>query len=397
MFCKKCGAKLDDDALFCEKCGTTITRQNVEAVAINTTEVLQERTIPEVELSKEIPAPQKLQKNKILAIIGIGVLVIAIGAFCLTRFTGSFGGSKNVYQEINFNNGAHFAYDDTRLYFIADYNADDEDESLYSTDYNGGHKTLIADAENIIRIRVIDGKIYYQESDDGYSIGSMTTAGEENHTIIEFENIAEKYDIANGQLYYLTDSKIYSCNLSGENSRVLMEDARTFVLDGTMMYYATEDGIYSLNLQNEKQAQLCEAEKASNLVIEGKSLYYSVSDDGLYCVSLSGNTVPERIIGDNSLGQFVFQNDGIYYVHEMSDSNRETIANYIADSERDALMYEIALIGCGSIYRCDKTGGGEMEMESDQLFVQTLYTYPDGLYCKSSAFSNSIEKVVFEK
>ena len=105
------------------------------------------------------PCPAKVAKKKILAIIGIGVLVIAIGAFCLTRFTGSFGGSKNVYQEINFNNGAHFAYDDTRLYFIADYNADDEDESLYSTDYNGGHKTLIADAENIIRIRVIDGKI----------------------------------------------------------------------------------------------------------------------------------------------------------------------------------------------------------------------------------------------
>ena len=39
------------------------------------------------------------------------------------------------------------------------------------------------------RAELIDGKIYYQESDDGYSIGSMTTAGEENHTIIEFENI----------------------------------------------------------------------------------------------------------------------------------------------------------------------------------------------------------------
>lgn len=397
MFCKKCGAKLDDDALFCEKCGTTITRQNANTAAINTTKVLQEKAIPEVGEPKETPTPKKLQKNKILAIIGIGVLAIAIGTFCLTHFTGSFGGSKNVYQEINFNNGAHFAYDDTRLYFIADYNEDDEDESLYSTDYNGGHKTLIADAENIIRIRVIDGKIYYQESDDGYSIGSMTTAGEENYTIIETENIVEKYDVANGQLYYLTDSKIHSCDLSGENDQVLMEDARTFVLDGTMMYYATEAGIYSLNLQNEKQTQLCEAKKASDLVIEGNLLYYSVSDDGLYCVSLSGDAIPERIIRDTSFGRFAFQNGNIYYVHEMSDGNRETIANYMADTERDALMYKIALIGCGSIYRCDKTGGGETEMESDQLFVYTLYTYPDGLYCKSSAFSDSIEKVVFEK
>ena len=26
MFCKKCGAQLDDDAQFCEKCGTAIKR-----------------------------------------------------------------------------------------------------------------------------------------------------------------------------------------------------------------------------------------------------------------------------------------------------------------------------------------------------------------------------------
>ena len=26
MFCKNCGAKIDDDALFCEKCGTIINR-----------------------------------------------------------------------------------------------------------------------------------------------------------------------------------------------------------------------------------------------------------------------------------------------------------------------------------------------------------------------------------
>lgn len=26
MFCKNCGSKLDDDAVFCEKCGTAIKR-----------------------------------------------------------------------------------------------------------------------------------------------------------------------------------------------------------------------------------------------------------------------------------------------------------------------------------------------------------------------------------
>lgn len=397
MFCKNCGAKLDDDARFCEKCGITITRKDIEKTATITTENLQESTHPKAGLPKEALVPQKLSKSKILAIICIGIFAIAMGTFCLIRFTGGHSGNQNVYQEINFNNGAHFAYDDARLYFIADYNEDDDDESLYSTDYNGGHKTLIADAENIIRIRVVDGKIYYQESHEGYSIGSMTTTGEDNHTIVEFENIAEKYDVANGQLYYLTDSKIHSCDLSGENDQVLLEDARTFVLDGTIMYYATEKEICSLNLQNEKQTQLCEAEKPSNLVVEGKELYYSISDDGLYCVSLNGKAAPTRVVRDSSLGRYTFQNGSIYYVHEMSDSDIETIVKHMADSDQDALIYKIALIGCGSVYRCDKTGGGEEKIESDQLLIYTLYTYPNGLYCKSSAFSDSIEEFKFEE
>ena len=28
MFCRNCGAQLDDDALYCEKCGTKISSQN---------------------------------------------------------------------------------------------------------------------------------------------------------------------------------------------------------------------------------------------------------------------------------------------------------------------------------------------------------------------------------
>lgn len=397
MFCKKCGERLDDDANFCEKCGTTVTRQDVEKAAINTLEDSQESINPKAKLSKKNVKTQRTLKGKLPAVIGIGMLVIAVGAFCLVQFADGHGASANVYQEMNFYNGAHFAYDDTRLYFIADYNEDDEVESLYSTDYNGNQKTLIADAENIIRIRVIDGKIYYQESDDGYSIGSMTTTGEENHTIIEFESIAEKYDVAHGQLYYLTNSKIHSCDLSGKNDRILMEDARTFVLNGTMMYYSTGDEICSFNLKSEKQVQLCKAEKASNLAIEGKELYYSISNDGLYRISLSGNAEPERIIRDDYLGRYTFQDNSIYYVHEMSDSDVEDIANYMANSERDALIYRLALIGCGSIYRCDKIGNGKTEIESDQPFVFTLYAYPGGLYYKSSGFSNSIEEIMFEE
>ena len=49
------------------------------------------------------------------------------------------------------------------------------------------------------------GTRYRQSSDDLYSIGEMTTDGKDKRTIVEFEHIAEKYNVANGHLYYLTD------------------------------------------------------------------------------------------------------------------------------------------------------------------------------------------------
>ena len=100
----------------------------------------------------------------------------------------------------------------------------------------------------------------------------------------EFEHIAEKYNVANGHLYYLTDSKLHVCSLSGENDRILAENARAFVLHGDSVYYATEDEIYSLDLKNDQKAPLCKASKASDLVIADKDLYYMVADDGLYRV-----------------------------------------------------------------------------------------------------------------
>ncbi len=40
MFCKKCGTKLSDDALFCEACGTSVAGSNEKRV-----EIVQEKTV----------------------------------------------------------------------------------------------------------------------------------------------------------------------------------------------------------------------------------------------------------------------------------------------------------------------------------------------------------------
>lgn len=396
MFCRTCGAKMADDAQFCEQCGTAVTRQGTVQAANGITTETERTPVPEAAPAQGGTRPRKTAGKKLAILGAAGALIIIAAVVCLSLFTGGQGGSASPYQDANLNNGGFFAYDDSRLYFIADYNESDTKKSLYSTDYSGNQKTLLASATDIIRIRAIDGKLYYQESNDLYSIGEMTTDGKNKRTIVEFEHIAEKYNVANGQLYYLTDSKLHVCSLSGENDRILAENARAFVLYGDSVYYATEDEIYSFDLKNDQKAPLCKASKASDLVIADKDLYYMVADDGLYRVPLKGDGTSTQIIQDSSIARYTFYGNDIYYIQEIGDDAREALAAYMSSSDDDAYLYEIALIGCGSIYQSSNSGGRGSAVDSDQAFVFSLFTSPDGLYCKTSAFSDSIEKVQLE-
>lgn len=385
-----------DDAQFCEQCGTAVTRQGTVQAPNSTTTETERVPAPEAAPAQGGTRPRKTAGKKLAVLGAAGALIIIAAVVCLSLFTGGQGGSASPYQDANLNNGGFFAYDDSRLYFIADYNESDTKKSLYSTDYSGNQKTLLASATDIIRIRAIDGKLYYQESNDLYSIGEMTTDGKNKRTIVEFEHIAEKYNVANGQLYYLTDSKLHVCSLSGENDRILAENARAFVLYGDSVYYATEDEIYSFDLKNDQKAPLCKASKASDLVIADKDLYYMVADDGLYRVPLKGDGTSTQIIQDSSIARYTFYGNDIYYIQEIGDDAREALAAYMSSSDDDAYLYEIALIGCGSIYQSSNSGGRGSAVDSDQAFVFSLFTSPDGLYCKTSAFSDSIEKVQLE-
>ena len=47
MFCKNCGAKLDDDAQFCEKCGTVVKRPAVQQPKpVEPEEKIAQQTLP---------------------------------------------------------------------------------------------------------------------------------------------------------------------------------------------------------------------------------------------------------------------------------------------------------------------------------------------------------------
>lgn len=404
MFCKKCGTQLDDDAQFCEHCGTVIKRIIQET---------SEDTISDARLEHESPvtsenpterfndsqppvvARKKSQKGLIIGVVA--VVVIAVGLL----FTGLIGGNStkggNLYQEVNFNNGAKFAYDDSRLYIIGLYDKDDDDTSLYSTNYKGVNKTLISDNENINSIRVVDGKIYYRASeDDEYIIGVMDTDGTNDTVIITSSESLGRYDVYNKTLYYLQDSKVHTCTLTGENDEVIVESADTFTLCNGYLYYVdSNDVISSYKLKNGETTELCKSAGATDLSVDGKTIYFE-NDTGLCSVLLDEDNTVTKIIRDDSLSGYVFYDGYIYYNHQMSSDDIKEIAEYLGDASSEVTTYKLALIGAGYLYRAEMTGGDGESVDSDQFFVSSLYAYPNGMYCKLTIWSDSLEPIELE-
>lgn len=54
------------------------------------------------------------------------------------------------------------------------------------------------------------------------------------------------------------------------------------------------------------------------------------------------------------------------------------------------------MTGAGQIERVSKFGGNPEAVDSDQLLSVALFVYPNGMYSKLSAFTNSLSRVEFE-
>lgn len=411
MFCKKCGTNLADDSLFCENCGMPV-RQAESAPAEPVSPVppmppvFEERppvSIPVQPVTPvwEQPTFEKPKKSSakwlIPVVIAAAAVVVAAIIAVLLLLGGGGGSSEEFYHEMNFNNVAYFAYDDNRLYFVAEYNDDAEDTSLYSTDHNGINKKMISDNGDIIRIRVVDGKIYYLEStDDVYNVGVMDTDGSNDRVIVTTENLVDKYAVRDGKLFYLTDDQLFVCDLNGGDSKLLVEGASTFVVGDGVLYYASEDVISAFDLKKENSKQLCKAEGAADLALNGNTLYFAC-DTGLNTVDVKGDGSVKRLISDSEMDSYVVYGDYIYYCHEFTTDEIAEIAEYLATDSSSVLTYKLLFIGTGTLYRANMDGSNAQKVEnSDISVVFALYTSPKDLYYKMTAFSDNIEPVEFE-
>ena len=121
-------------------------------------------------------------------------------------------------------------------------------------------------------------------------------------------------------------------------------------------------------------------------------LYFS-NNEGLYSVPVNGKAPVSCVVKDEALTKYVVCDNEIYYKLELSAEDTAALAKYLAEDEDEILGYGLAMICVGQICRADKNGGNGEVIETEQLLIYDLYEYPEGLYCRISAFSNQTEKV----
>lgn len=400
MFCKNCGAKLDDDAVFCDKCGTAIKKdysenETVSVDTLNSKSAIESNTI----VDNLTPTSTKSGKKRfvvfIFAIVVVAAIVVAAILFLMT--SASSKSTSDPRAESNFNNGAKLAYDDKALYFIGLYDEGDSSTCVYSTTYTGTNKTLISDNSSISKIRIVNEKILYEiYGDDVYTIGIMDKDGSNNTVIVEKDKGSDDslndFDVTSSTLYYLYNNELRTCTMDGADDTLLFNGVKDFLIVGNMLYYATDKSIFSYDIKKSENIEICSSE-ASSLVFDDGKIYFKNSN-GIYSVAVTGDEGAQRIVKDSDVGNFVLDGDNIYYIQTLDTDDMIELAKAI--DEDDYITYAIAMIGAGQIEQVSKFGGSPVAVDSDQLLSVALFVYPNGMYSKLSVFTNSLSRIEFE-
>ena len=419
MFCKNCGAKLDDDAQFCEKCGTVVKRPAVQQpkpvepeekiarqtlptespaeppVSAEPVQSAETQAEPTAQGAEEKTPAKKPAKGLLIGIAAVAaVIVVAVVLFAIL---GKGSPSGNYTMQANINNGARFTYSGNRLYFIGSYRDSDEGTSLYSTNYKGGDRELLSDDENISAILWAEGKLYFETSDDDtHSLNVMNGDGTNLTIILESDDAFYDFDVVGNKLYYRQEKALHVCDLKGNNDTVLLESVCDAALDGGYLYYVDEeDVIYAYQIKSGKTKELAQASGARSLVVYGDTLYFKC-DTGLSSVPIKGDTGVRKVVRDEDMGNYTIYDDHIYYIQRWSDSFRESVVKYMVGSNSDisATTYTFMLIGVGDIYRTDMDGSNQQDTDANSSAIQ-LFAYPNGMYSRFSAFTNGLSEVEF--
>ena len=299
------------------------------------------------------PDPPAKKKGTPVVIIAACIVIAAVIAAAALM-----GGQEkplikaDLMSQNNFNNGAIFAYDDSHLYFVADYEGESLENDLYSTDYDGNSKKLLFSDGYVRKVRVTDGKVLFtytdKEDSDHFYIGMIDPDGAEAVTITDLEAEITDYDLNGKELLYLADEELHSCSLDGSNDKVLLSGVKKFVNAGSMLYYASSDGVYSYTRKKEKSTKLFDGEISELCCGDGR--FYFRRDDAYFLTDTEGNE--KKLVDDKLVHFMLFKGEYIYFIR-MFDKGKLDVLLGQGWEDTDSKY----LVGVGTPIRIPKEGG----------------------------------------
>ena len=333
------------------------------------------------------------KKGKPLVIIAACIVIAAVIAAAALM-----GGQEkplikaDLMSQNNFNNGAIFAYDDSHLYFVADYEGESLENDLYSTDYDGNSKKLLFSDGYVRKVRVTDGKVLFtytdKEDSDHFYIGMIDPDGAEAVTSTDLEAEITDYDLNGKELLYLADEELHSCSLDGSNDKVLLSGVKKFVNAGSMLYYASSDGVYSYTRKKEKSTKLFDGEISELCCGDGR--FYFRRDDAYFLTDTEGNE--KKLVDDKLVHFMLFKGEYIYFIR-MFDKGKLDVLLGQGWEDTDSKY----LVGVGTPIRIPKEGGALEDLgdksKEDIIVGTTIFGYPDGMYTRGTIVLNTLTPV----
>lgn len=298
MYCEKCGAQLDDNAVFCTSCGAKI--EEIEQPTAENNEIAENTEIYGAEISDGAVKKSPLKK----VIIGI-VAVCAAVAVCFVGFklvTGMLGGDSDytkhplIYEKDGelqlLRYGKSEAYclsdrgDDIDYYRSLVQVTDDGKTVFFAHDYDDG-----------------EFKLYYRKTSQKTLKGRNADS-----TGIKIASGVTGFDIEpDGKfVVYLRDDRLYWTDLKKE--RTISSDVDGYWLsdDSKVIVYGKGDDLYTCRADYNSDPEKVDSDVSNVVSLYGeyKTIYY-IKDEALYKkpygkdkVKLSNDVASASIIDD---------------------------------------------------------------------------------------------------
>lgn len=204
--------------------------------------------------------------------------------------------SDSISQGSNVENGGQAYFSDNHIYYIKD--------GIYSMSKNGENKTLVSEVDDALYLNKSDDYIYYVSTSD-YYVYKLNTTIEQQPIKLELEGA-----------YFLTiigDFLYYQYTIGADADYCL--------------YRANKDGINSENL----------GIRSSSFCTDGKSIFYSNSDDNntLYMYNISTAEVEQ--LSNNTVQQLNVVDNHIFYINRTT----QQITKLSLETQDSIVLYDM--------------------------------------------------------